>query len=64
MLPNDLEHRIHQAILALNEDPYKWADVIYTLVDCRKELESWQNADLNSGYNDSYRSTLDVYSDQ
>jgi hypothetical protein len=64
VLPNDLEHRIHQAILQLNDaNPYEWADVIHTLVDCKKELQSWVDS-VNSSYDHSYRSTLDVYADQ
>lgn len=60
----DLEERIDKAITELyDNDRYGWADVIHTLVDCKKELDSWQQSAVSSGYGFT-RPKLDIYADQ
>jgi hypothetical protein len=60
----DLEERIDKAITELSDnDRYGWADVIYTLVECRRELDSWKQAALSSSYTYN-RPRLDIYADQ
>lgn len=64
MNDDSLEDLIHKAVIKLNEaDPYEWADVIYTLVQCKRELDAWRQSAISSG-SGGYRSTLDVYADQ
>ena len=64
MNDDSLEEHIHKAVIKLNEaDPYHWADVIYTLVQCKRELDAWQQSAINSGSND-WRPKLDIWADQ